>query len=330
MEALSPYAQRFVFIGDYIFGKKSPTSDALMPEDYQFSAIPFKRIGTYLFDSVCCYIPVNYIPAGPWEGRGDKIESLKAYLQETLIRGASEALLKEKMEQILAAQRSAEPSCQATKAVLNEMLQEYPEIRWLLDNTWHPYYIAPIRRGAESFLIENWEDASYEIPASLRPDMIAGVDEASFRQHFIVQSMRYLYLRLGFDKDLLSDSLLYRDRMHAEEQKEALLAFSVELCAALKSPALTPSGLYDEICSLLQPQESFDDHPINLHHDADMLAALHRLRLMLDAAMGQKPSFSPQMEPLVSEYLGQAMPRIFPLYQRFLVEMAAMIDPSLF
>ncbi len=339
METLARYSQRFVFVGEYIFGKKSPISNILIPDDFHFSDIPFRRIGLCLFDSVCCYIPVHYLDAeisalladnrdmtllDQMCAKNAKLRSLKVYLQQNLMMGASDDLVLRKLQEIILAHArisgpEAVHSCAEVKPILNALLSHSPEICWLLEHTWHPYYIAPLHSEMpESALVDNWEDAQWGEAIALRPDMIAGRDVDDFRHQFLFQCTRYLYIKLGFPKDALGDELIYRDKAHLEEKASQLLPILTNIVEAAHVIVPSAEGLLSSTQRLLEVQSSFDDHPVNLHHDADVIAHIHGLRMELERNTGHVPSFSPEMEPVIVRVLEHLLPHTLPAYIRFL------------
>ncbi len=70
-------------------------------------------------------------------------------------------------------------------------------------------------------------------------------------------------------------------------------------------------------------QTTLDDDPVNLHHDADVVAAMHLLRMEMDTALGMPASWSLEIKPEIDMLCEKMTPGIWAFYQQlFLPKLA--------
>lgn len=333
MERFPKYSQRFIFSGDYIFGKQSYDS-SLEPSTLTFSTVPFRQIHYAMLDTVCCYIPVSLIQAD--ETSKDYLENvalhprfdmLKSYFTQHLLVGNPAERIDEAIKDILHIYAQMDRSSEIRQRIAHvrrltgDAIAYYPEIRWLLDTSWHPYYVAPLcAENPVRFLVDYVDRDELGL---LRPDLIAGKCERTFLLELLFQMTRYLYIKLRFPKESLSDIIIMQDRTHLQENADSSLAACRAFLNSMPAAFSHPEALYTRFMDLLHMQTTLDDDPVNLHHDADVVAAMHLLRIEMDTALGMPASWSLEIKPEIDMLCEKMTPGIWAFYQQsFLPKLA--------
>lgn len=332
MERFPKYSQRFIFSGEYIFGKQSYDTN-LEPSKLTFSPVPFRQIRYSMLDTVCCYIPVSLIHADEPHGYLDNIalhprfDLLKSYFTQHLLVGNPAEMVDEAIMEILRVYAQMDRSREImqrtakVKRLTGDAIAQYAEIRWLLDTSWHPYYVAPLCAENPVRFLVDYEDRD-EL-GLLRPDLIAGKCERTFLLELLFQITRYLYIKLRFPKESLSDVIIMQDRVYLQENADSALACCRAFLNAIPHAFPSPEALYTRFMDLLHMQTTLDDDPVNLHHDADVVAAMHLLRMEMDMAIGIPVSWSLEIKPEIDTLCEKMTPGIWAFYQQsFLPKLA--------
>ncbi|MFO1242889.1 MAG: hypothetical protein U1E36_06785 [Rickettsiales bacterium] len=285
-----------------------------------------------MLDSICCYIPVSLIDTGNNNYLEDisqhpRFDTLKSYFMQHLLVGNPVHMTNEAIKDILKVYQALQNSkidaqqIKAVRRLMGDAIAQYVEIRWLLDNSWHPYYVAPI--CAEDPLRYLVEYTNREELGLLRPDLITGKCEKTLLLEFLFQVTRYIYIKLNLPKESLSDDMIIQDRVHLKNHADTAKTACESFIASFPAQSFTSESLYTRFENLLDLQTTLDDDPVNLHHDADVIAALHLLRMELDMALGNTPSWSLDIHPSIDALCKHMTPGIWAFYkQKFLPKLA--------
>lgn len=310
------YLQRFALCGDYAFGRKSGTPEGSLKPALEFTALPLRRLSDTVLEGPECFVPLSLmeheeadrffmLPFAPMGVRPtpDALKPLENYLISGPMHAVNYWEVHRAMRQIHAVRKHIiangppEAARVTTRALLNSLLAQYPHARWLLSQSRHPYFVAPICEDPPQRWLCGTEHG-FTAPLPRRPDILHAASAEEFEWTFIEQITRFSYIQLRLSSKTLPDEALRRDGAAFRKNRTDIMEKASQTCgefAQTVEAKITPL--------LEQAQPSYDDAPENVHHDADVIAALHVLRKRLEALISPSPdeiyaSASPAVDAL--------------------------------
>lgn len=289
------YLQRFTLCGDYAFGRKSSAPAGSLKPVFDFSALPLRRLSDTILESPDCFVPLSLmdsaeadsfflLPFAPMGVRPlpEALQPLERYLATGPMHHRELWEVHVAMRQIYAVRQHIrldgppEAARALTRATLASLLAQYPHARWLLSQSHHPYYVAPICEDPP----ERWlcgTENGFGAPLPRRPDLLYAASAEAFEGMFIEQITRFSYLQLQLSSRLLPDEALWRDGSEFTKHRAAILEKAAQACGAfVHTVEATIAPLMEN------PGQSFDSDAENVHHDANVIATLHALRKRLE------------------------------------------------
>lgn len=310
------YIQRFALCGDYAFGRKTNAPQGSLKPVFEFSAVPLKRLSDTILEAPECFVPLALmdsaeadafflLPFAPMGVRPlpEALKPLEHYLTTGPLHNRELWEAHVAMRQIHAVRQHLrlngppEEARALTRSLLSSLIAQYPHARWLLSQSHHPYYIAPICQDPP----ERWlcgTEHGFTTPLPRRPDILHAASAEEFEWMFIEHITRFSYIQLRLSSKLLPDEALWRDGTAFTKNRAAIMEQAKKSCGEFaKTVAATITPLIEN------PNTSFDRDPENLHQDADVIAVLHALRKRLEALISPSPdeiyaSASPAVEAL--------------------------------